>query len=764
MFKLKAYYFFWLLPLLMALTVFTTTLKTDISTFFVAGDNAEEILLASEVQSGSLSRRYILSIGSSQQAAKSTFVSAFITALKKIEGVNDVWQAGEIKGAVNALSLVYREHGTQLFSRYPETDLANLFIAENLNARAKGLKEALLSPQSRFIKKIAKKDPLLLSLTGFKSISAKLQAAAQNESNYQNFILETAMSGIDFEHQLRIQQQIRQVFSAQQQKFNTSLELEVTGVPMFAVETQSRMQADITFISIVSSVALSLLFFVLFKSFRVLFWVACLLITVVCSAVLVTGFIFGFVHGMTMAIGTTLVGICIDYPIHALVHGQATVEEHRIQAVKTIFPSMLMGGITTLIGYFALGLSGYPGFQQVAVYAGTGILVSLILTRYFLPRLMTGSILGETKIKSVALWLTFCQRLRLPLLTLLILASLGSVYVLEGLTWMQDLRELTPELDELKKIDQRIRSRMVSMEPGRFVLVSADNLETALQHSEKVYKTLDILKSKGDLNDYFGLYPWLLSKQQQQQNSEAFHAALTEKNLDLWQQALLEHGLSVAHLGNLKYESNAFLEPQAVLQTALGRLLQNQLIISDNRVLVIIWLSEHKAEALEKVFAEDDTAHYFSQRDMLNRMAVDYQKRAEIMLLAGLAFIALLLIVRYKSLLKALQTLAPACLSALIILALWSLNGVAISFLHLVGFLLVAAICVDYGIFYQENRGGNILLTYQAMAASMLTSALAFGCLIVADTSTLKILAQVVAGGVVLGFMFCPLLIKQKVG
>ena len=132
------------------------------------------------------------------------------------------------------------------------------------------------------------------------------------------------------------------------------------------------------------------------------------------------------------------------------------------------------------------------------------------------------------------------------------------------------------------------------------------------------------------------------------------------------------------------------------------------------------------------------------------------------MLLAGLGLIFLLLIIRYKSVFKALQTLAPACLSALIILALWALNDVAISFLHLVGFLLVAAICVDYGIFYQENRGNDIRLTYQAMAASMFTSALAFGCLIIAETATLKILAEVVTSGVILGFLFCPIIIHKS--
>jgi len=69
---------------------------------------------------------------------------------------------------------------------------------------------------------------------------------------------------------------------------------------------------------------------------------------------------------------------------------------------------------------------------------------------------------------------------------------------------------------------------------------------------------------------------------------------------------------------------------------------------------------------------------------------------------------------------------------------------------------------VDYGIFYQENRGEDIALTYQAMSASMLTSALAFGSLMVSESTSLKILASVVVLGVFLGFLLCPIIIKSE--
>jgi predicted exporter len=575
---LRLYWFFLLLPVLISIAFFTTQFKTDISSFFIAGKNAQEVLLANEIQSGVLSRRYLVAVGSDNKAPSADFITALMTELKTINGVSGVWKAEEKRGVLEAVNALYAQQGANLYSRQPQTDLAKILSPEGLAERAKALKAALLSPQGETVEKIAAADPLLLVFNGLAEQPERFFQAGKTLATYENLIVETQMSGMDVPAQAQIQQQIQAVFAAQQAKFAQAVKLEMTGVPVFAAATQTRMQHEITLISIVSSLALAGLFFWLFKSLRVLFWVSSLLITVVCAAVIVTNLVFGFVHGMTLAIGTTLIGICIDYPIHALVHGHAAPPEQRLQTVAKIFPSMLLGGATTLIGYFALGLSGYPGFQQVAVYAAVGILVSLLLTRYLLPRLMTGEIVAASGAKPVTTWLTFCQRFRPRLLTGLAILAVFSIVPLSSLNWMQDLQELTPEMEELKANDAKIRARLVSLEPGRFVLVSGDHLEQALQHSEQVYQILDTLKSKAELKDYFGLYPWLLSQQQQQQNRQRLKAALTPQVLQLWQKNLTAQGLSVPHLGQLNYPPQPEVTVQQILATPLGRLMENQLI------------------------------------------------------------------------------------------------------------------------------------------------------------------------------------------
>ncbi len=740
---------------------FIADFKTDLSAFFIAGESAEEILLANEMQSGALSSRYIVSVSSEAKASlSSTFISQFKSELAAIEGIIDVWIPGKNTVAIAAVQKLYVPHAGQIYSLEPEFYLDKILTKNGLQDRAAILKKLLLSPQAPIIKKIARQDPLLLSLAGFESVRGQFKGVLKKDQRYQNLILQTEPAGLDIKQQKRIQKQIKKVFSDLVDNQDHIYSLAMTGVPVFAVRTQQLMQGDITKVSIISSVLITLLFIWVFRSYKTLLWTALLMVAVVSSAVFVTQLVFGYVHGITLAVGSTLIGICIDYPIHALVHSQAVAADQRTDAISRIWPSMMLGGLTTLIGYVALGFSGYPGFQQIAVYAGTGILVSLLLTRYVLPAFFGKQKIHRPTMLFAKTWIGFCLRYRMPLLIVVMLLLGLSLSNISKLRWIEDMQQLTPELDQLKENDRMIRSRMLSsIEPGRFVLVSGHDIENALQLAEQVYQKLNALKIKGQLHEFYGLYPWLLSRKQQQINFQTLQDRLDEKTISIWKKALVKHGLSVSRLGRLEYPETEFLTLSEISDSPVKRFIENQLVVSDQRVLILIWLAKHQPEALDKAFLDIPSVQYFSQRDLLNRMAGEYQQRAQISLLIGLAVIILLLLMRYKNLRVTFQTLSPAIFAAFFILAGWVYTGQAVSFLHLVGFLLAVAICVDYGIFYRENRSGNIVLTYQAMAASMLTSSLAFGCLAIADTSALQTLAQVVTLGIVVGFLLCPVII-----
>jgi predicted exporter len=281
-------------------------------------------------------------------------------------------------------------------------------------------------------------------------------------------------------------------------------------VPVFAVAIKQAVSEDIHTVSSLSLVAIVLLFLLVLRSIRALMATVLLMSTTVCVAVLATQAVFGFVHGLTLALGTTLIGVCIDYPIHAMVHGAKTDARGRRRQIGHIWPAMIIGGVTTVIGYLALGLSGFPGLQQIALFSAAGILTALLLTRFILPDLM--DLLDiEMRPRLNLGWLLeppYRQRLRLSVVLVALLGLLAGVGLLR---WSTDLATLSPGMEELKLKDQEIRSHLISMEPGRFILAEGATLEQALQTSEHLEDRLRELEQSSVLEAHFSPFPWLAS-------------------------------------------------------------------------------------------------------------------------------------------------------------------------------------------------------------------------------------------------------------
>ena len=230
-YTLRNYLFFLLLPLLVSLAVLSTPIKSDLSAFIIAGDNDEEMLLASEMQSGALSRRYILSIAApaGKDITATGQIDRLISQLQVINGVTDVWRVEQSRAAFKAISDIYAQHAAHLYSRDPETDLTALFSPEALAQRAIALKNALLSPQASIIKSIALQDQLLLSLNGFRAIVDPKRTNLQtHQGSFQNLQLETKASGLDVGTQRGIHDQIITIFNAWNSRQNNQYHLEMT--------------------------------------------------------------------------------------------------------------------------------------------------------------------------------------------------------------------------------------------------------------------------------------------------------------------------------------------------------------------------------------------------------------------------------------------------------------------------------------------------------------------------------------------------------
>ncbi len=696
----------------------------------------------------------------SAAVAVDAFSAKLVAKLAQLEDVEKAWPANEPPREWIDAIRTYAPYHARLYSLNPEQEGRDLFDPGKLESRAEGLKQALLSPQGGFVTAVAKQDPLLLSLNGFKDMQAQFQRQADLNNGGGALILQSKPAALDSAAQLRLQAAIRAGFDALNQSGGGGFRLAMAGVPVFSVAAQNEISQDVTLVSVVSSMAVTLVFLLLFRSFSALHWVMMVQAASFVLGTLATALAFGHVHSLTLALGASLIGICTDYPIHVMVH----CAKHRhspLDAVRLLWPSLAMGGLTTVIGYAALGLTGFPGFEEIAVFALFSISASLALTRWVLPALLANSRLHSAHLAGIAAWVGFCGRHRKGLLSLFTIGVILAVFTLPHLRWMDDLQKLAMDMDQLKQQDEAVRIHFSSIEPGRFVLVQADDLETALRRSEAVERRLIKLKQAGILSEYHGFFPWLVSQDLQAENAKVYDQALTPQFQEDWRAALVKAGLSVDKLGMLQASENQPLNPDAVLASPVRHILSGQMIAGQNGVALSLWLGEHDPVKLAAGLAGLEGARYFSQKDQLDQLASQYRDRSLSMLGIGIAVMGLFILLQQRDFRKVVLTLLPSVASVLFIFAIWALMGEEVSFLHVIGLLLSVSLCVDYGIFFMDNRGEDTDVTYHGIAASTLTTLASFGALGLGKTPTLPILALSVSLGVTLGFLLCPLLIRK---
>ncbi|WP_022949853.1 MMPL family transporter [Methylohalobius crimeensis] len=750
-----------LLAVMAAALVAQLRLETRLSLFFL-GHSDEGGQLVARFQRSVFARRYLLAIEprSVTDSGLSAFARTFIRESQAVAGVARVWPAFQPPFSLAGMLGGYAARAPLIYSLDPAEEASRLLTPQSLPQRAERLKGALLSPFGDLVQRIAPDDPLLLTFHAFADWRDRLKPEAERRDAFYPIVLESKFEPFDSDRQQALQEALRQVFARLNRRHGEAYRLRMTGVPVFAAVAQDRIQSDVSRVTLASSLGVVAVLWGLFRTWRSLPAISLVLAFAFGSGALATQWLFGYVHGLTLALGATLIGVCVDYPIHLLAHCREEGGTDRV--ARRLWPALGMGALTTLIGYLALAATGYPGFQQTAAFAGMGILAAVLVTRYLLPVWVSGGMAGPPRLLGLEAWLGLCRKYPRRVLAGVALLLAPVLWFLPRLQWLDDLERLAEIDSRLRRVDRELRSRLGDIEPGRAVLVEASDLETGLQRAEAATRILRRLKTEGKLADFQGIYPWLVSEALQQANWQHYRDRITPQFASAWGEALRAQGLAAGPLALAipGKTSSAWLESEKILDSGIEEILVGQIDRAPDGVHLALWLGPHEPAALAAALDDLAGVRYFSQRDQINALAERYRRRAVKALGVGVGVIFLLLTVRYRSLGQAARILMPGLVGMAFIFACFAALAQPVSFFHLIATLLAVAICVDYGIFYTERRAGDALATYRAMGASMLTTVTAFAALGLAENPVLQMLSIAVTGGVGIGFLLCPALIS----
>jgi predicted exporter len=530
---------------------------------------------------------------------------------------------------------------------------------------------------------------------------------------------------------------------------------------LYAANGQQQATREITWVGGGATVGILLLLLLAFRRWRVLLAFVPVLVGMLFGAVACVA-LFGHMHVMTLVLGSSLIGVAVDYPLHYLSKSWSLKPWHSWPALRLTLPGLSLSLATSCIGYLALAWTPFPALTQIAVFSAAGLLGAYLSAVCLLPALLKGADLrpAQWPLRLAAALLTLREALlkRLPSPVLLVLLLAFCAGGLWQLSTKNDIRQWVGAPPQLQSEAQAI-ARITGYQPtSQFFLVRAADQQQLLERQAALSERLQALVNLGKLQGYLALNQLLSLPSEQQQVRDALG------QLPRFWQPLLDLGVpptalqsELAQLQNLPIQdidaalSGPLAEPYRPLW--LGS--------SAEGVAAMVSLQGLNDAALLRVQAADLPGVQLVDRlGELNRVFAATQISAAELKLASCVLIVLLLILPF-GLGGALRIVALPLLAALCSLASLGWLGQPLTLFSLFGLLLVTAISVDYAILMREQIGGAAVSLLGTLLAA-LTTWLSFGLLAISSTPAVSNFGLSVSLGLAFSFILAPWAGQQK--
>ncbi|MDH5676115.1 MAG: MMPL family transporter [Myxococcales bacterium] len=723
---------------------------------------------------GPLARTRILTLGGAPEASLRRAASLLASELERHPGVLRV-DRGVGEETTRAFYELYFPRRFNFLSSAPERAYPERFSAPALTEAARELKRQLGSPAGSMVRMIAEADPLLLFPARLEALR-KAAAGGPELRDGQFFsrdgawavlFVATQPSAFDGTAQTKLQRAIERGFAEVRTKLDpkqaAGLSLEHTGVGRFALEIEHSIRSDTRRVSMLSTVAVLLLLLLAFHSLRVVALTALVIGSALLTASAASLALYGEIHGVTLAFGAALIGVCVDYPLHFFNHHAASPgARDPWRSMAEVWSALWLGALTTVAGLMGLGLTELPGARELAVFGIAGVLAALLISRFVLPALTPAQLPQGRLVRALSVraapTLQALHARRSSLRGLLGAALLLTATGLLTVRWSTDVAQWAPPSPALAAEDARVRKRVDAAEAGRLVVVRAPALEEALERNDRVAQALTAARANGELGSFTSLHSHLWSETLQRRNFEALRQV--DDALGRVQRALDAVGFDAARFAALGEALSAPFEPlrrKDLQDSAIASMTSSFFLDLEGEAAILTFLRDVRApEALRTRLESIEGALYFDQRALTGDLFQRYQQGTWQLVGLGLLAVLLMLALRYRKLAPCLVSFAPALIAAAATLALVAAAGQVLTLFHAVALLLVLSIGVDYGVFVVESRAGHSSSGLTSVAIACLSTACSFGLLAVSQVPALSALGATVGIGVLLALLLTP--------
>ena len=524
---------------------------------------------------------------------------------------------------------------------------------------------------------------------------------------------------------------------------------------LYAAHGQQQAAREMTWVGGGATVGILLLLLLAFRRWRVLLAFVPVLVGMLFGAVACVA-LFGHMHVMTLVLGSSLIGVAVDYPLHYLSKSWSLKPWHSWPALRLTLPGLTLSLITSGIGYLALAWTPFPALTQIAVFSAAGLLGAYLSAVCLLPALLKGVELRPAQWPlRVCEHLLGCREALLNQVKTPVLLALLIAFCVGGLLQLSSKNDIRQWISAPQQLTDEARTiaQITGYQPtSQFFLIRAANQQQLLERQTALSERLDQLIGLEKLQGYLSLNQLVSPPNAQQQVREAL------SKLPAFWQPFLDIGVPAEALQTelTKLQALPALDIDAALSGPLAEPYRPLWLgPTEDGVAAMVSLQGINNPALLRLQGEDLPGVTLVDRlGELNTVFAATQISAAELKLASCVLIVLVLILPF-GLGGALRIVSLPLLAALCSLASLGWLGQPLTLFSLFGLLLVTAISVDYAILMREQVGGAAVSLLGTLLAA-LTTWLSFGLLAVSSTPAVSNFGLSVSLGLVFSFLLAP--------
>jgi predicted exporter len=736
--------------------------RTDMADFLPTGRTEASRFMLQQLQSGSAASLLLLGI----EGAPPAELARISTALA--DGLNHTGLFTLVSNGSHTLD--GPDAGTLFEQRYllsPATTAA-AFTTDALRADLQRLLTQLQSSASPLVVQFGLPDPI----GAFPAMAEAWQGASTVPTvdgvwfapNRDRALLvaQTRAGGMDIGAQDAADSAIQAAFAATRPGAARLLE---SGPGVFAREAASGIRSDVRLLSIVSGALVLALLLWRFRSFSVLAAIAVPVVVSVAAGALVVQLVFGFVHGIALGFGMTMLGVTVDYPVLLIGHRKAGEPAsgtlHRIGRAFALAVACAALGLTGMV------FAGFPGIAQLGLFAAAGVLAAAAMTWLVLARLIVAANLAPVWSGDPARLLRIEQLRRWRLWGLAPIAIAAALLLVEGGPhWEADVANLSPVPRAASDLDAELRRELGAPDFGTVLVVRGATADGVLAQQEALLPAIARLQAAHDITGFEAAARLLPSAATQRARQAALPDAAT-----------LHARLQEAMTG-LPFQPDAFAPfEQAVAAARTGPpATLNDLASPGLAARLRTLLFEQGGAWYGPIaFTGDPDPARLSALSAPGALLVDMHaetnalvtggaRRALWWLSGGAAAAVLAMLAGLRQPFMVARIVAAIAAAGLLTVAVLTAAGVQLSLLHVVALQFTAGVGLDYALFYArrqldaEERARTLRTLVTCNGMTLLT----FGLLAFCRTPLLQAIGVTVAIGAVSAMSFSFLFVGLR--